>query len=112
MVMNELENKLKNHIAARLLNIESRIAEVYDSGKPFFDYSKPLEDQWIEKELFEVIKLYFDERDKIVHCRDCEHYRDHELFPIEDAPDICIRIPYGIKIEPDGFCKWGKRREK
>ena len=49
--------------------------------------------------------------DEIVRCRDCEHYRDHELFPIENAPDICMSYGFGLRVEPDGFCRWGVRRE-
>lgn len=64
------------------------------------------------KSLMDVYLNYKPDYVDVVRCRDCEHYRDHELFPIENAPDLCMRIPYGIKVEPDGFCKWGKRREE
>ena len=49
--------------------------------------------------------------DALVRCGECEYYRDHELIPIENAPDLCMRIPYGVNVEPDGFCAWGERRE-
>ena len=55
-------------------------------------------------------EVWGEVREEIVRCRDCEHYRSHELFPIESAPDICIRIPYGINVEPNGFCKWAKKK--
>ena len=109
IAMDELEKELENHVAIRLLNMVSKVTTAYDSGKPFFDYSKPLEDQWIEKELFEVIKLYFDQREEIVRCRDCAYYRDIQWVITTDIPDVCTFFSDGVKVEPDGFCKWGKR---
>lgn len=38
-------------------------------------------------------------REGIVRCRDCKHFKS----------DICERVPYGIKAEPNGFCTWGER---
>ena len=49
--------------------------------------------------------------DAIVRCWECKHYRDHELIPFENMPDFCVRTPYGTKVEPDGFCAWGERRD-
>lgn len=48
--------------------------------------------------------------DAIVRCGECVHYRDHEIFPYEDFPDLCVRTPYGMKVDPDSFCSWGERR--
>ena len=68
----------------------------YSNGKPFF---------------VDGI-IYYDPPDyvNVIRCRDCEYYRSHELIPVDDAPDICIRIPYSINAEPNGFCKWAKRK--
>ena len=48
--------------------------------------------------------------DEIVRCRDCERYYSHihgcDLF----AFDTWDSLTYA-DVEPDGFCKWGERRE-
>lgn len=47
----------------------------------------------------------------IVRCRDCEHYDPH---PTDDG--VCF-LPDGNggfaywEVEPDGYCKWGERRQ-
>ena len=49
-------------------------------------------------------------REEIVRCRDCEHYDPH---PIDGG--VCF-LPDGDgdfarwEVEPDGFCKWGERK--
>lgn len=43
-----------------------------------------------------------EHREDIVRCRDCKHFKS----------DICGRVPYGIKAEPNGFCAWGERKGK
>ncbi|MBQ9006727.1 MAG: hypothetical protein IJ092_10205 [Atopobiaceae bacterium] len=49
--------------------------------------------------------------ERIVRCRDCEHYREHEWILVTDVSDVCHFFGDGVKVEPDGFCKWGKRKE-
>lgn len=47
----------------------------------------------------------------VVRCKDCEHYDPH---PTDGG--VCF-LPDGDggfaywEVEPDGFCKWGERRE-
>lgn len=49
-------------------------------------------------------------RERIVRCRDCEHYAEHEWVIATDVSDVCHFFGDGVKVEPDGFCKWGVRR--
>ena len=50
-------------------------------------------------------------REKIVRCKDCKHYKDHEWVILTDVSDVCHFWGGGsVKVEPDGFCKWGERR--
>lgn len=49
-------------------------------------------------------------RKQIVRCRDCKHYVDHEWIIATDVSDVCHFWADGVKVEPDGFCKWGERR--
>lgn len=49
--------------------------------------------------------------DALVRCKECEHYREHGTLPFPDFPDLCVRTPYGMKVDPDHFCAWGVRRE-
>lgn len=51
-------------------------------------------------------------RERIVRCRDCKHYVDHEWFIATDVSDVCHfwADGNGVKVEPDGFCKWGERK--
>lgn len=48
----------------------------------------------------------------VVRCRDCAYYRDSQWVIATDVPDVCTFFSDGVKVEPDGFCKWGKRREE
>lgn len=50
--------------------------------------------------------------EKIVRCRDCKHYSEHEWILITDVSDVCYFFGDGVKVEPDGFCKWGERKEE
>jgi hypothetical protein len=54
---------------------------------------------------------YGSQREEVVRCRDCEHYRDHEWVMVTDVSDVC-HFWHGepTKVEPDGFCKWGVRK--
>lgn len=51
-------------------------------------------------------------REEIVRCRDCKHYDPH---PTDGG--VCF-LPDGDggfaywEVEPDGFCKWGEKRDK
>lgn len=47
---------------------------------------------------------------KVVRCRDCKHYFDHEWVLVTDVSDVCHFWADGVKVAPDGFCKWGERR--
>lgn len=42
-----------------------------------------------------------ERREDIVRCCGCKHFNS----------DICERVPYGIKAEPNGFCAWGQRKD-
>lgn len=48
----------------------------------------------------------------VVLCRDCVHYSEHEWVIATDVNDVC-HFWHGkpTKVEPDGFCAWGVRRE-
>ena len=48
--------------------------------------------------------------ERIVRCRDCERYSEHEWIIATDVSDVCHFFGDGVKVEPDGFCKWGVRR--
>lgn len=67
-----------------------------------------------------ITEWYWDEmrnapnqaqREEIVRCRDCKHYDPH---PTDSG--VCF-LPDGDgdfarwEVEPDGFCKWGERRD-
>lgn len=49
--------------------------------------------------------------ERVVRCRDCKHYSEHEWILVTDVSDVCHFFGDGVKVEPDGFCKWGVRRE-
>lgn len=61
-------------------------------------------DPWTDKEWLS------DE--EVVRCRDCKHYSEHEWIIATDVSDVC-HFWHGepTKVEPDGFCKWGERKE-
>lgn len=48
----------------------------------------------------------------IVWCRDCEYYSEHEWIIATDVEHVC-HFWHGkpTKVEPNGFCAWGKRKE-
>lgn len=48
----------------------------------------------------------------IVRCGDCKHYSEHEWIIATDVSDVC-HFWHGepTKVEPDGFCAWGERKE-
>ena len=59
--------------------------------------------------------------EQIVRCRDCKHFtpnKEHWLeppkvpFPIIGATcDTCDFWADGVKVEPDGYCAWGERKD-
>lgn len=54
---------------------------------------------------------YGFQREEVVRCRDCKHYSEHEWILVTDVSDVCHFFGNGVKVEPDGFCKWGERRD-
>lgn len=48
--------------------------------------------------------------ERIVRCRDCKHYSEYEWVMVTDVSDVCHFFGDGVKVEPDGFCKWGERK--
>ena len=70
-----------------------------------------------ERDGVTVITLKPELREQIVRCRDCKH---HELLTVwySDKPlSVCTaewcegEEGYNLLVEPDGFCKWGERKE-
>lgn len=51
--------------------------------------------------------------ERIVRCRDCEHYSEHKWIIATDVSDVC-HFWHGepTKVKPDGFCAWGKLKEE
>lgn len=51
-------------------------------------------------------------RGRIVRCKDCKHYSEHEWIIVTDVSDVC-HFWHGepTKVEPDGFCAWGETEE-
>ena len=49
--------------------------------------------------------------ERIVRCKDCKHYKEHKWILITDVSDVCEFFSDGVKVEPNGFCKWGVRKE-
>ena len=46
------------------------------------------------------------QREKIVRCRECKHYRQSD-----DAPPSCKVVRgYVVQIMENDFCAWGERR--
>lgn len=50
-------------------------------------------------------------REQVVRCKDCKHYKEHKWILITDVSDVCEFFSDGVKVEPNGFCKWGVRKE-
>lgn len=65
-------------------------------------------------------ELRFQERERIVRCRDCKYLDtpdwDEVLAAQYGEPPVSCMRPDGngdymrFEIEPDGFCKWGERK--
>lgn len=62
-------------------------------------------------EIKSELNAWYVNSEPIVRCRDCKHYDPH---PTDDG--VCF-LPDGNggfaywEVEPDGYCKWGERRE-
>lgn len=55
-----------------------------------------------------------EHREEIVRCRDCKHYYEvDEYHPNGNYDRRCCKYfdSYDDEVEPDGFCKWGERRQ-
>lgn len=54
-----------------------------------------------------------DVRDRVVRCKDCRYYIDHAWVIYTDLEHICTfwNGGTGVKVEPDGFCKWGVAKD-
>ena len=50
-------------------------------------------------------------RQPIVRCLDCKHYREHVFVVITNVDHVCMLFAEGVKVEPNGFCAWGERRD-
>ena len=55
--------------------------------------------------------------DEIIRCADCVNYRKHRWFSFSlgvqlgtDISDVCMFFANGVKVEPDGYCKWAERK--
>lgn len=48
--------------------------------------------------------VYSHLREEIVRCRDCKHYKHSSWHR-------CDLYSIAHEVEPDGFCKWGERKE-
>ena len=55
----------------------------------------------------------YDRRERVVRCRDCVHGRKGEPLKCTRFLGIgdCLDVPVLAKVEPDGFCAWGKERD-
>ena len=59
----------------------------------------------------QMVKHYFAEplsRPSVVRCRDCKHFMDktNECNLQDDWNEF-----HWLDVEPNGYCKWGERRE-
>lgn len=54
-------------------------------------------------------------REEIVRCRDCKHFTPKGTHKFENGKvnaDYCTYVRgWMLQITPDGFCKWGERRD-
>lgn len=47
------------------------------------------------------------QHEEIVRCRDCKHFMNGDLCKLQDEWNEF----HWLEVEPDGFCKWGERRD-
>ena len=59
--------------------------------------------------ILEAVSAWYEIDCEIVRCRDCKHYHA-EINGCDEFGDIW-HDEYA-NVEPDGFCKWGERREQ
>ena len=68
----------------------------------------------VEHRSFDFRRM-FDEsipcKERIVRCRYCSHYSEHEWIVATEIDDVC-HFWHGepTKVSPDGFCAWGELR--
>lgn len=56
-------------------------------------------------------ELRFQERERIVRCRDCKHYGSYNGSWCRRTYEPVPSGTYDYQtVEPDGFCKWGERK--
>lgn len=48
--------------------------------------------------------------EEIIRCKDCKYYRESQWVIATDVSDVCTFFSDGVKVEPNGFCKWGERK--
>ena len=86
--------------------IGARIVELLKSGTPLCLIAKRLRDE--------------RRREEIVRCRDCRHfYEDRRcssigwvgVFVCDSEQWSTSSLMPSHKVEPDGFCAWGERRD-
>lgn len=59
----------------------------------------------------ENIFPYGSQREEIVRCRDCEHYKPWVLSRPENGGD-CYLNKNEVDVTHDGFCAWAERRSE
>ena len=52
---------------------------------------------------------YGSQREEIVRCRDCKHYKP-DPSPIDPGWPMWCEDTGRDMVEPDGFCAWGERK--
>ena len=55
----------------------------------------------------ESVYAQFSDIERVVRCRDCANGCEKDVFGLRTVLE-CSRDD--LVVEPDGFCKWGKRR--
>ena len=75
-------------------------------------------EKWRENEMKTMIDLHKSMGFvQVVRCRDCMYCREHDMRAYGGNRDqlLChhfsVSSGAGWPVEPDGFCKWGERRE-
>ena len=59
-----------------------------------------------------VSGVRYDElHEEIVRCRDCKHFEYWTFRDGRNAHDCARGGDYLFDTEPDGYCKWGERRD-
>ena len=52
--------------------------------------------------------------EEIVRCRDCKYYKEKVYKWVNNwtRTEKTCEVFDGCRVDSDGFCKWGERREK